>query len=199
MMDSLPQRQAPNVIPAHEPDVPPPRAPVHPSSFREVFDEQFDYVWTALRRLGVPDRDRQDQAHEVFLRVSQHLGNYDLARPIRPWLFAFAARVASEYRRLSCHRHEVLGEELPAATVREGPEEDAERNRKRRLVIAALEHLDMDKRAVLILHDLDGSSVPDIAEALGIPEGTAYSRLRAARAQFTDAVRRLQPQGRGAP
>lgn len=199
MMDSASDRQAPDVTPALELDTAPPRAPVDPSTFRRIFEEQFDYVWTALRRLGVPDRDRQDQAHEVFLRVSHHLGDYDLARPIRPWLFAFAVRVASEYRRLSRNRHEVLGEELSAAAQGEGPEEDAERNRKRRLVIAALDHLDMDKRAVLILHDLDGCSVPDIAEALGIPEGTAYSRLRVARTQFADAARRLQPRARRAP
>ena len=64
----------------------------------------------------------------------------------------------------------------------------------KRLVDRALDVLDDDKRAVFVLHDLDDTSVPEIARVLGIPEGTAYTRLRAARAEFTAAVRRLQRQ-----
>ena len=63
------------------------------------------------------------------------------------------------------------------------------------LVDLAMDALDLDKRAVLILHDLDGESVPDIARALGLPEGTVYSRLRAARAEFTAAVARVRRKG----
>jgi DNA-directed RNA polymerase specialized sigma24 family protein len=43
-----------------------------------------------------------------------------------------------------------------------------------------------------VLHDIDEQTVPEIAHALEIPEGTAYSRLRVAREKFTAAVRRLE-------
>ena len=156
--------------------------------FRALFDREISYVWTSLRRLGVPERDREDLAHEVFFRVYQRLDLYDPARPIRPWLFAFVVRVASEDRRRARHRYEELGGTDDAALDAVTPEKDGGPDTE--VIAAAVLALDMDKRAVLVLHDLDGHSVPEIAEALSIPEGTAYSRLRAAREQLTEAVRR---------
>ena len=61
------------------------------------FDAELDYVWNALRRLGVREADLDDEVNEVFLRVHRQLAQYDPSRPIRPWLFAFAARVAAAY------------------------------------------------------------------------------------------------------
>src|SRR5262245_46253676 len=56
---------------------------------RAIFERDFDYVWNALRRLGVHARDREDLAQEVFVHVYRRLGDYDASRPSRPWLFAF--------------------------------------------------------------------------------------------------------------
>jgi DNA-directed RNA polymerase specialized sigma24 family protein len=44
--------------------------------FTKILDERFDYVWFALRRFGVPSRDLDDIAHDVFLLVYQHLDKY---------------------------------------------------------------------------------------------------------------------------
>jgi RNA polymerase sigma-70 factor (ECF subfamily) len=190
-MDSVRARQAPAVdpVPTVAPSAPAP-------SFRELFDAHFAYVWASLRRLGVADRDREDQANEVFFRVHQRIADYDARRPVRPWLFAFAVRVASEYRRAARHRLELAGglDTMPAPV--DAPEAEAARSEKRAALAAALEHLDLDKRAVLILHDLDECAIPEVAEALGIPEGTAYSRLRAARAELALTLRRLHAKRR---
>ena len=60
----------------------------------------------------------------------------------------------------------------------------------------ALDLLDFDRRVVLVMHDLDEVSMPEIASALDIPLNTAYSRLRLARADVLAAVRRLsEPEG----
>ena len=48
----------------------------------------------------------------------------------------------------------------------------------------ALAQVELHRRAVLILKDIDGQSIPEIAHALGIPLNTAYSRLRLARADL---------------
>jgi RNA polymerase sigma-70 factor, ECF subfamily len=187
-MDPPGPRQASIVEPARA-STEPPRGASTPV-FREIFERELSYVFTALRRLGVAEADREDLASEVFFRVYQRRDDYDPARPIKPWLFAFALRVASEHRRRSRHHHEELGgasdaaDHAVAAATSNGDDAD--------LVYTALEALDLDKRAVLVMHDLDEQSVPEIARALAIPEGTAYTRLRAARAQFTAAVRRLQ-------
>jgi len=159
--------------------------------FREVFDAHVSYVAATLGRLGVDQRDRDDLVSEVFVRVHRSLPTYDAARPLKPWLFAFAARVASEHRRLARHRREVFAD-VDVASTELSPDEAMEQSESRRLLDRALAELDEDKREVFVLHDLDDTPVPEVARALGIPEGTAYSRLRAARAELTAAVRRLQ-------
>jgi RNA polymerase sigma-70 factor (ECF subfamily) len=59
------------------------------------------------------------------------------------------------------------------------------------MVLAALEKIPLQRRAVLVMHDLDDVSVRDIASVLAIPLFTAYSRLRKARREFEVAMRRI--------
>jgi RNA polymerase sigma-70 factor (ECF subfamily) len=192
-MDPVPADQASGVDAAPEAVA---RARVERSLFRSIFDANAGYVSVSLGRLGIAPGDRDDLVSEVFVRVHRALGTYDPDRPLRPWLFAFAARVASEHRRLARHRREVLGEVTDVPSMAPSADQLLERDEQKRLVNEALEALDLDKRAVFVLHDLDETPVPEIARALGIAEGTAYSRLRAARAEFTAAVRRAQLGGR---
>lgn len=172
--------------------------PTPTPDFGSIFEEQLTYVWGSLRRLGVRHADLEDQAHEVFLRVHARLKDYDTARPIRPWLFAFVFRVASDYRRLALHRVEVLGASPEAVDPERPADLRIQAAEDRALLLAALDAVEIDRRAVLILHDIDEVPVPAIAEALGIPVGTAYSRLRLGREELATALRRLRKQ-RGDP
>src|SRR5262249_14351656 len=93
-----------------------------PRDFRSLFDREFSYVWTALRRLGVAARDLEDVTHDVFVEVFRNFARYDPARPVRPWLFAFAFRFASDYRRLVRHRVEIYEE--PVGKAADPPADD---------------------------------------------------------------------------
>ncbi len=148
------------------------------------------YVWNTLRRLGASPLDLEDLTHDVFIQVHRHLGNYDPHRPIRPWLFGFAFRVASQHRRRAHHRHEIC--DVPDAAPDRGaaPDELLAAADDRRLVVAALEGIDLQRRAVFVLHEIDGVCMEEIARSLGIPLNTAYSRLRVARTEFAAAVKR---------
>ena len=188
-MDPPVSRQAPSVGAVS----PSPRVEPGPDLFRALFERELTYVWNTLRRLGVAERDREDLAHEVFFRVHERLATYDRSRPARPWLCAFAVRVAAEHRRRAQERNEELGAPGDVGELAVAP--DAPSDRKE-LAQRALEALDLERRAVLMLHDLDGETVPDIARGLGVPEGTVYSRLRTARVEFTAAVRRLEARDR---
>ena len=66
------------------------------------------------------------------------------------------------------------------------------RERKRRLVQIALDEIELDRRAVFVLHDIDGFTGEEVARTLAIPLGTVYSRLRLAREDFSAKMRRLQ-------
>jgi RNA polymerase sigma-70 factor (ECF subfamily) len=163
--------------------------------FRAIFRAECSYVFHSLRRLGVHERDLEDVAHDVFLAIHKKLDDYDPARPLRPWIFAFAFRFASDYRKLARHRRERLAdrdEPIEEADSAPGVEDRIDAERSRQLVLEALEALDLEKRAVFVMHEIDGNAVPAIATALGIPVNTAYSRLRLAREQFAASVKRLR-------
>lgn len=162
-------------------------------AFRALFEGEFSYVIHALYRLGVRRPDLEDLTHEVFVTVHRVLPDYDTRRPLRPWLFGIALRIASDYRRRARHTREVQQEPLHDA-VDGAPLADDQlaAEQARRLVVEALAALELDRRAVLVLHDIDGQSMPEIAHALAIPLNTGYSRLRLGREQFKAAVKRIQ-------
>jgi RNA polymerase sigma-70 factor (ECF subfamily) len=160
--------------------------------FETVFACEFDYVWFALRRLGVEVRDLEDVTHDVFLLVYQQLDRYDPTRPLRPWLFGFAYWVASDYRRLARHRVEARGDMSHLATPEVSAVDQLATRQSLELAFKALGEIDLDRRAVFLLHEVEGHAMPEIASALQIPLNTAYSRLRLARGDFAKAVQRLR-------
>src|SRR6185369_2486710 len=73
-------------------------------SFEELYRDCQRYVWHVLRRLGVPEAEREDLVHEVFLNVHRSLHTFDASRPILPWLHGIAFHVAANHRKLVRHR-----------------------------------------------------------------------------------------------
>lgn len=167
-----------------------------PPQFRELFESEFAYVTRTLRYLGVRGHEIEDVTHDVFLHVYRHLPQFDASRPLRPWLFGFAYRIARDFRALARHQHETRCE---PQDLRDGaPLADALLVQSEALdqALAALDTLEPDERAVFIAHELDELPIPDVADALAIPLNTAYSRLRRARSKFEAAARRLTAQER---
>jgi RNA polymerase sigma-70 factor (ECF subfamily) len=160
----------------------------------EVYAAHFDYVWRILARLGVRSAELEDAVQEVFIVVHRRLGSFDTRRPIRPWLGGIAHRVALAERRRARHRREQLcdapaqAEPAPASS----PEASLIARQKRERVHAALQSLDLDRRTVFVMYEMEGISGAEIAEALGIPLNTVYSRLRIARERFRQTAERLR-------
>jgi RNA polymerase sigma-70 factor (ECF subfamily) len=161
-------------------------------AFDRMYREEFPYVWRSLRRLGGRPADLEDLAHDVFVVVHKRLADYDESRPLRAWLFGIAFRVASDYRRRARFRAEVATGDVEATSQAPRADDQLAAEQDRALVIEALAALDLDRRAVFVLHDIDGVAAPAIADALAIPVNTVYSRLRIARERFAAAVRRLR-------
>jgi len=168
------------------------RGPDLPSIYRS----ELAYVWKTLRRLGAPPVDLEDLTHDVFVVVHRHLGDYDPARPLRPWLFGIAVRVVSDYRRVARNTRELPGQTVEAVDRAPSAQDRVEDEEARALLMKALDALDLEQRAVLVMHDLDELPVPEIAATLSIPLNTAYSRLRLARAAVTAWIARFRAPGR---
>ncbi len=170
----------------------PPESPTLSEDLRALYASEVDYVYSALRRLGVRAVDLEDAVHDVFLVALRRYPDFRRDRPVRPWLFGIAFRVAADLRR-GKGRAVVLEDDQSAhRDPGPGPEESLEAQRRQQILAQVLETLSFERRAVFVMHELFGHDAPEIAEALGTPLNTVYSRLRLARRDFSDAVRRFQ-------
>src|SRR6185312_6263556 len=95
--------------------------------------------------------------------------------PVRPWLFAFVFRCASDWRRLARHRVELLGAAVEPAAPTARADDALAHQEDLRLVLDALETMDMDRRAIFILVEIDECPVKDAAQTFGVPLFTARS------------------------
>ena len=170
--------------------LPNPTVPVTPDdACLQAFQEQLDYVWRTLRRFGTTPADVEDLVQEVFLALRKSWPEYDQERPLRPYLFGISFRIASAHQRK--RSREVATPVLEIGDTGPGPEDALQAKQARGVVLAALDRIPLPRRAVLVMHDLDGVPVGEVAGALSIPLFTAYSRLRKARKELEAAVRRL--------
>jgi RNA polymerase sigma-70 factor (ECF subfamily) len=158
-------------------------------SFPALYREHVRFVWRAVRSLGVPAHRVEDAVQDVFVVVHRRLGEYDGRAPVRAWLFEIARRVAHDHRRSARRKetHEPLGEGMDES-IAPGPARIAEVSEELRLVEAILAELDEDRRVVFVLAEIEQMTAPQIAETLGIPLNTVYSRLRRARETFHAAA-----------
>jgi RNA polymerase sigma-70 factor, ECF subfamily len=143
-----------------------------------LFLDEYTYMLRGLMRLGVLERDVRDVMQEVFLEVWRELPAYDSARPLRPWLYAFMVRFAANYRRLARHR------EITLATLPDASQHSDANANARDLVLRALESLGEEQRACVVMHDFEGFTAQEIADATATPIGTVYSRIRLGREAF---------------
>jgi len=150
---------------------------------------EFDYIVRSLRRLGVREYDVEDLAHEVFLVLHRTWDRYDASRPLRPYLFGIAFRVAASHRRKTWRESPCVLHDIDDSAPR--PDQALQAKQARAMVLAALEHVPLPRRAVFVMHDIDEMGMRDIASTLSIPLFTAYSRLRKARKEFAAAVSSL--------
>jgi RNA polymerase sigma-70 factor (ECF subfamily) len=179
-------------MPATEssPSFPPP--PPEFTLTARAFEEQFDYVYRAMRRFGVGEPDVEDLVQEVFLVMWRRWAEYEPHRPLRPWLAGIAFHIAQKH--LSRGRREVPRGEVDREDEAPHPDERLASARSRDMALQALSGLPPKQRVLLVMHDLDGIEMRQIAATLQVPLFTAYSRLRRARLGFTRLVEQLKRQ-----
>jgi RNA polymerase sigma-70 factor (ECF subfamily) len=168
-----------------------------PVGVKEIYERYGDFVWRNLRRLGIAEEAADDALQDVFLVVHRRLSDFESRSSVKTWLFGILLRVAQTHLRTMRRRRVHVDDgtavsdiESIASSDTEGPAELLARREASRMLHRLLDELDDEKRAILILVELEQMSVPDAAEAMSMNLNTAYSRLRAARQAFQDAVTR---------
>ena len=131
-----------------------------------------------------PDRASADDiVQETFIRAWRHLPQLSADdRPIRPWLFRVARNLLIDANRAARARPMTMPESAGEVGTDAGLEEILDRE----LVSAALQHLSAAHQSVLVETFYRGGTMATVARELGIPHGTARSRLHYA----LDAMRK---------
>jgi RNA polymerase sigma-70 factor (ECF subfamily) len=168
-------------------------------AMRRLFDAHYDAIWRLLRRLGVQASQLDDAAQEVFWVAARKLSEIG-AGSENAFLYGVALRIASqEHRRRKGAPRTVEVEALAVLRdLRPSPEEQLEQRRARALLDVVLEQMAPELRTVFVLCELEELEVREAAALEAIPLGTASSRLRRARDEFSSIAKRVRATlGRG--
>ncbi|HJL15323.1 MAG TPA: RNA polymerase sigma factor [Sandaracinaceae bacterium LLY-WYZ-13_1] len=141
-----------------------------------MFEAHAPYVGRCLRHLGVADAELDDALQEVFMVVHRRMHELGPDPSMRSWLYAISLRIARAHRRRAARRRDRPVDEMPEPVS----ESEARRVDARDAARALLAALDDDKRAVFVLYHVEQMSMREVAEVVGCPLQTAYSRLKAA-------------------
>ena len=181
---------APDLLKAGSSPQPPREIP----PFAVVYEEYFDLVWSAVRQLGASNEAIDDLVQEVFVVIHARLSTVQQIESLRSWVYGVARRTMSTYRRSRRSRNASGAEYAEVANWIEPlpptPHDMSVLADRRRLLLKLLGELDESKREVFSLSEIEGFTAPEMAEALEIPVNTVYSRLRAARQAFEQALAR---------
>lgn len=169
--------------------------PVHATassrSSADIFREHGAFVWRLLRRLGVPAADLDDLTQEVFISVHRSLDRYEERNQLKAWLYRICVRQASRHRRNLPPASHVDPDQL-MESANAGPEAALRDQEQRANFERLLGVLDEERRTVFVLYEIEELSMHEVAQAVGCPLPTAYSRLRSARKLVLEAAHRLE-------
>lgn len=155
-------------------------------AFESIVRARMDAVYRLTSAILGNEADARDAAQETFVAAWREIGRLREPDRFEAWLQRVAVNAARQTHRARSRRRV---REIPSSTVvaladraAGAPRDDAA------ILDAALAMLPVDQRAILVLHHLEGRPIAELAQILDIPEGTAKSRLFAARRALATAI-----------
>ena len=163
------------------------------ADFNALYERTYGHVWRTLGRAGVlRTAERCELMQDVYLVAHQKRATRNPAASELAWMSTIAWNVARRHRDLMRTRKEQPVDEpdLAEDTASDSAStEDIVAQRRRYLLL--MQGLAFERRAVFEMHEVDGFTLEEVAGALGIPVGTAKTRLRAAHADLEAAASRM--------
>ena len=179
-------------VPSPDPDAgradPGGNRPRATQDFDDVYQAHAQTVARWAARLGGPGVDVEDITQEVFVVVDRRLREFRHDSRVGTWLFSITAKIVANDRRRRRLRRWWLrlspnaGDEAVAPT--DSPLEQLEKRERRRHFYDALEGLNERQRRVLVLFELEGHSIAEIAALTAMRPGNVRVLLHRARAAF---------------
>jgi len=165
---------------------PPERIP----AFEQVFRQHVAQVCRALRAMGVPPRQVDDAAQEVFLIVHDKFAEFEGRSKLSTWIYAITYRVGANYRAKARRQPRLASLDDTHLASSGSPEQALSGKEAARFVERFASQLEDGMRDVFVLCLLEGQPCVDVGALLGLNVNTVYSRVRLLRDELRAALER---------
>ena len=159
-------------------------------AWRVLHRAQYAFVHRIARKLGAREDEVDDVVQEVFIVAYRRLGTFTHGK-LSTWLYRITANLVFSRNRGRRIREALFSWFAPAGGVVRGPDRDVEAREAERDVAKVLARMADKKREVFVLFELEGLSGDAIAELVGCPVETVWTRLHYARKDFERIAREL--------
>ena len=160
--------------------------------WRKVFNLAYKFV-------GRHD-EAEDLTQDIFLKIFKALHTFDRRANFQTWLISISRNLCIDHYRSVRKERETMAREVDSADLmpvsrERGPHAELEQLDLRQLIRQALAELPPALKEAVVLRDLQEFSYQEIADKLGLPEGTVKSRINRGRLELARQLRRLQSRG----
>jgi len=163
----------------------------------QLVRQNFDFVWRLARHFGMPDSDADDVAQRVMMVAAHRFDDIEPGKE-RAFLYQTTLFVAQKQRRSWGRGREVLTEEVPEEEAPHAqPDELLDKRRVYADLHRVLQTMPEKLRTALVLYELEGWTLNEIATAQSISQFTVASRVRRARKHFLKSSMSLKKQLKG--
>jgi len=175
-----------------------------PAAFSELVKRYQDRVYNTCYRMCHNHEDALDLTQSAFLKALEALPRFELRAEFFTWLFRIAVNLTLSHRRAQSRRPTLALRQFddeqdrpfdpPATNDSDDPARRVARVELRQRLEAALEKLDEEFRAAVVLRDIEELDYATIAEILEVPAGTVKSRIHRGRLMLREMLQQEEPQ-----
>jgi len=160
------------------------------TAYRGLVERYQGRIYAVIYGMVRNREDARELTQEAFVKAYRNLGSFRLEAKFSTWLRRIAMNVSIDHlRRQKLRRTEEFDEGIASrdqgvislAHHREDPGRNLEQKRLRERIFEAMDSLPDDQQQAIVLREIEGLAYKEIAEIMGIPEGTVMSRLYYAR------------------
>lgn len=165
-------------------------------SFEQLIEPQLPHLYQLAFRFSNNQADAEDLVQDVVIKLLPRSQEMAAIEKLRPWLAKILYRqFIDNYRQkersplgLATDNENILLEQ--AAPYKDNPEQRTEAEKHQHRLQQALQSLNEDQRAVVLLHDVEGYTLAELETILDSPVGTLKSRLNRARGQLREKLQK---------